>query len=131
MTSYLTTHNQYLNQIAYRELGTENTGLPLVMLTHLSATLDEWDPLFIDQLAAKNHLVVIDLPGVGASSGQVPLTIEAMADQAVKFIELRGFKKINLLGLSMGGMIAQAVAEQAPQLVERLILVGTGPRGGK
>ena len=126
MTSYLTTHNQYLNQIAYRELGTENTGLPLVMLTHLSATLDEWDPLFIDQLAAKNHLVVIDLPGVGASSGQVPLTIEAMADQAVKFIELRGFKKINLLGL-----IAQAVAEQAPQLVERLILVGTGPRGGK
>ena len=131
MTSYLTTHNQYLNQIAYRDLGTENTGLPLVMLTHLSATLDEWDPLFIDQLAAKNHLVVIDLPGVGASSGQVPLTIEAMADQAVKFIELRGFKKINLLGLSMGGMIAQAVAEQAPQLVERLILVGTGPRGGK
>ena len=106
MTSYLTTHNQYLNQIAYRELGTENTGLPLVMLTHLSATLDE-------------------------CSGQVPLTIEAMADQAVKFIELRGFKKINLLGLSMGGMIAQAVAEQAPQLVERLILVGTGPRGGK
>lgn len=69
MTSYLTTHNQYLNQIAYRELGTENAGLPLVMLTHLSATLDEWDPLFIDQLAAKNHLVVIDLPGVGASSG--------------------------------------------------------------
>ena len=131
MTSYLTTHNQYLNQIAYRELGTENAGLPLVMLTHLSATLDEWDPLFIDQLAAKNHLVVIDLPGVGASSGQVPLTIEAMTDQAVKFTELRGFKKINLLGLSMGGMIAQAVAEQAPQLVERLILVGTGPRGGK
>ena len=75
--------------------------------------------------------MVIDLPGVGASSGQIPLTIEAMADQAVKFIELRGFKKINLLGLSMGGMIAQAVAEQAPQLVERLILVGTGPRGGK
>ncbi len=81
MTSYLTTHNQYLNQIAYRELGTENAGLPLVMLTHLSATLDEWDPLFIDQLAAKNHLVVIDLPGVGASSGQVPLTIEGLIKQ--------------------------------------------------
>ena len=113
MTSYLTTHNKFIGQFAYRELGTDHDGLPLIMLTHLSATLDDWDPLFIDQLAGQNHVIAVDLPGVGASRGQVPLTIEEMASQVIEFVQLLGFSKINLLGLSMGGMIAQAVAEKS------------------
>ena len=110
MTSYLTTHNKFIGQFAYLELGTDHDGLPLIMLTHLSATLDDWDPLFIDQLAGQNHVIAVDLPGVGASRGQVPPTIEEMASQVIEFVQLLDFSKINLLGLSMGGMIAQAVA---------------------
>lgn len=131
MTSYLTTPNKFIGQFAYRELGTDHDGLPLIMLTHLSATLDDWDPLFIDQLAGQNHVIAVDLPGVGASRGQVPLTIEEMASQVIEFVQLLGFSKINLLGLSMGGMIAQAVAEKKPELINRLVLAGTGPRGGQ
>ena len=131
MTSYLTTHNKFIGQFAYRELETDHDGLPLIMLTHLSATLDDWDPLFIDQLAEQNHVIAVDLPGVGASRGQVPPTIEEMASQAIEFVQLLGFSKINLLGLSMGGMIAQAVAEKKPELINRLVLAGTGPRGGQ
>ena len=131
MTSYLTTHNKFIGQFAYRELETDHDGLPLIMLTHLSATLDDWDPLFIDQLAEQNHVIAVDLPGVGASRGHVPPTIEEMASQAIEFVQLLGFSKINLLGLSMGGMIAQAVAEKKPELINRLVLAGTGPRGGQ
>lgn len=131
MTSYLTTPNKFIGQFAYRELGTDHDGLPLILLTHLSATLDDWDPLFIDQLAGQNHVIAVDLPGVGASRGQVPLTIEEMASQVIEFVQLLGFSKINLLGLSMGGMIAQAVAEKKPELINRLVLAGTGPRGGQ
>ncbi len=131
MTSYLTTHNKFIGQFAYLELGTDHDGLPLIMLTHLSATLDDWDPLFIDQLAGQNHVIAVDLPGVGASRGQVPPTIEQMASQVIEFVQLLDFSKINLLGLSMGGMIAQAVAEKKPELINRLVLAGTGPRGGQ
>lgn len=95
MTSYLTTPNKFIGQFAYRELGTDHDGLPLIMLTHLSATLDDWDPLFIDQLAGQNH-VAVDLPGVGASRGQVPLTIEEMASQVIEFVQLLGFSTICL-----------------------------------
>lgn len=93
MTSYLTTPNKFIGQFAYRELGTDHDGLPLIMLTHLSATLDDWDPLFIDQLAGQNHVIAVDLPGVGASRGQVPLTIEEMASQVIEFVQLLGFSK--------------------------------------
>ena len=86
---------------------------------------------FIDQLAEQNHVIAVDLPGVGASRGHVPPTIEEMASQAIEFVQLLGFSKINLLGLSMGGMIAQAVAEKKPELINRLVLAGTGPRGGQ
>ena len=71
---------------------------------------------FIDQLAGQNHVIAVELPGVGASRGQVPLTIEEMASQVIEFVQLLGFSKINLLGLSMGGMIAQAVAEKKARI---------------
>lgn len=132
---YLTTKNRYLtvgkNQIAYRMLGKQSAGLPLVMLTHLAATLDEWDPKLLDLLAKDQQVVVLDLPGVGASQGKVGATISQMASQALAIIQAIGFSKINLLGLSMGGMIAQELVKLKPSLVNRLVLVGTAPRGGK
>ncbi|EMP69230.1 alpha/beta fold hydrolase [Streptococcus mutans] len=133
--SYITSKNQYItvngNKIAYRELGKGNSKPPLVMLIHLAATLDNWDPLLIDLLAAKNHVILLDLPGVGASQGKVASTISDMADQAIAIVQALGYNKINLLGLSMGGMIAQEAVRTNPRLINRLILAGTSPRGGK
>lgn len=132
--SYITTKNQYItvagNQIAYRELGKGKSKLPLVMLVHLAATLDNCDPQLLDLLAEKEHIIVLDLPGVGASQGKVAPTIPGMAEQAVAIIKALGHEKINLLGLSMGGFIAQEIVRLANSLVNRLILAGTGPRGG-
>lgn len=132
--SYITTTNQYItvvgNQIAYRELGQGQSKLPLVMLVHLGATLDNWDPKLLDLIAEQHHVIVLDLPGVGASQGKVAPTISGMAEQAVAIIKTLGYDKINLLGLSMGGFIAQEIVRFDNQLVNRLILAGTGPRGG-
>ena len=80
--SYLTTKNQYItaqgNQIAYRELGKGKSKLPLLMLVHLAATLDNWDPKLLNLIAEKHHVIVVDLPGVGASQGKVASTIPRM-----------------------------------------------------
>ena len=132
--SYITTANRYVTvadtKIAYREIGENNPGTPLVMLTHLAATLDEWDPLLLDLLAKKYRVFAIDLPGVGASEGSVGETIPKMAEQVTQIVHALGLERINLLGLSMGGMIAQEVVRLEPALVNRLILAGTGHRGG-
>ena len=133
--SYLTTKNQYItvdgNKIAYRELSKGKSKLPLLMLVHLAATLDNWDPKLLDLIAEKHYVIVVDLPGVGASQGKVAPTIPGMAEQTIDFVKALGYDKINLLGLSMGGMIAQEIIRIKPDLVNRLILAGTGPRGGK
>ncbi|MEX2785641.1 alpha/beta fold hydrolase [Streptococcus sp. H49] len=133
--SYITSKNQYImvagNQIAYRELGKGKSEFPLVMLVHLAATLDNWDPKLLDLLAEKQHIIVLDLPGVGASQGKVAPSIPEMAEQTVAIVQELGYKRINLLGLSMGGMIAQEIVRTNNSLVNRLILAGTGPRGGK
>lgn len=132
--SYITTKNNYItvagNQIAYREMGKGKSEFPLVMLIHLAATLDQWDPLLIDLLAEKQHLILLDLPGVGASQGRVAPSIPGMAEQTIDIVTAMGYQKINLLGLSMGGMIAQEIVRARPQLVNRLILSGTAFRGG-
>ncbi|KIX91122.1 alpha/beta hydrolase [Staphylococcus microti] len=132
--SYITTRNAYItvngNQIAYREIGKGKSDLPLVMLVHLAATLDNWDPKLLDLVAEENHIIVLDLPGVGASEGKVADTIPGMAVQTIEIIRALGYDKINLLGLSMGGMIAQEIIRANSNLVNRLILAGTAPRGG-
>ena len=132
--SYITTANQYItvggNQIAYRELSKGKSEIPLVMLVHLAAVLDNWDPKLLDLIAQEHHVIVMDLPGVGASQGKVADTIPGMAAQTVEIIKALGYDKINLLGLSMGGMIAQEIVRLEENLVNRLILAGTGPRGG-
>ena len=114
---------------AYRELGPK-TGVPVIFFVHLAGTLDNWDPAVIDPIAAKHHVITFDNRGVGASSGAVPDTIEAMAEDAVTFIRALGFDKVDIFSFSLGGMVAQALVVRHPELVRKLILTGTGPAGG-
>ena len=114
---------------AYRELG-PTVGVPVVFLTHLAAVLDNWDPRVVDGIAARHRVITFDNRGVGASSGSTPDTIEAMAKDAVTFVRALGLEQVDLFGFSMGGMIAQVIAADEPQLVRKLILAGTGPAGG-
>jgi pimeloyl-ACP methyl ester carboxylesterase len=114
---------------AYRELGPK-TGVPVIFITHLAAVLDNWDPRVVDGIAAHYRVITFDNRGVGASTGRTPDTIQAMANDAVSFIRALGFERVDLLGFSMGGMIAQVIAQDEPQLVRKLILAGTGPAGG-
>ncbi len=117
-------------QFAYRQLGPD-TGVPVVFLTHLAAVLDNWDPRVVDGIAAEHRVITFDNRGVGASSGSTPTTIEEMARDAVTFIRALGYEQVDLFGFSMGGMIAQVIAQEEPQLVRRMIIAGTGPAGGE
>ncbi|MFG6429571.1 alpha/beta fold hydrolase [Roseateles sp. LYH14W] len=118
-------------QFAYRELGTENRGTPLVCLIHLAAVLDNWDPRVIDGLAARHRVIAFDNRGVGASSGVPAASMEEMAHDAISFIQAMGLKQVDLFGFSMGGMVAQEIVQMAPQLVRKMIITGTGPAGGE
>jgi len=113
---------------AYRELGSSG-GVPVVFLHHLMAVLDDWDPRVIDGIAAHHRVITFDNRGVGASGGSVPATVEEMGRDAVAFIRAMGLEQVDLLGFSLGGGVAQMVTLQAPELVRRVILAGTGPRG--
>jgi len=117
-------------EFAYRQLG-PGTGVPVVFLTHLAAVLDNWDPRVVDGIAATHRVITFDNRGVGASTGSTPATIEEMARDAVTFIRALGFDQVDLFGFSMGGMIAQVIAQEEPQLVRKMILSGTGPAGGE
>jgi pimeloyl-ACP methyl ester carboxylesterase len=133
-TTWEDTPTQTINvggvEFAYRQLGPD-TGVPVIFLTHLAAVLDDWDPRVVDGIAAKHRVITFDNRGVGASSGSTPTTIEEMARDAVTFIRALGFDQVDLFGFSMGGMIAQVIAAEEPQLVRRMILAGTGPAGGE
>ncbi|WP_445028462.1 alpha/beta fold hydrolase [Streptomyces sp. SAS_270] len=115
---------------AYRDLG-PRTGMPVIFITHLAAVLDNWDPRVVDGIAAKHRVITFDNRGVGASTGVIPKTIQEMAKDAVTFIRALGFEQVDVLSFSMGGMIAQVIAQTEPQLIRRLILAGTGPAGGE
>ena len=114
---------------AYRELG-EPGGVPVVFLHHLTAVLDDWDPRVLDGVAAQHHVIAFDNRGVGATGGRVPTDIEQMGADAIAFIRALGYEQVDLIGFSLGGGVAQMVALQAPDLVRRMVLAGTGPRGG-
>ncbi|MDE8646702.1 alpha/beta hydrolase [Rhodococcus qingshengii] len=115
---------------AYRELGPKGE-IPVVFFVHLAANLDNWDPRIIDPIAKERRVITFDNRGVGASTGKVPDTIEAMADDAVTFITALGLGTVDIFSFSLGGMIAQALVLEHPELVRRLVLTGTGPAGGK
>src|SRR5437867_3112377 len=133
-TTYVNAPNRTVDvggtTFAYRELGTAS-GVPVIFLNHLAAVLDNWDPRVVDGIAARHRVIVFDNRGIGASQGSTPDSIEAMARDAVAFIRALGFEQVDLLGLSMGGFIAQVIAQKEPQLVRKIILAGTGPAGGE
>jgi pimeloyl-ACP methyl ester carboxylesterase len=118
-------------EFAYRELGKQHGGTPVVFLNHLAAVLDNWDPRVVDGIAARHHVIVFDNRGVGASTGTPSISMEQMADDAITFIKATGSRQVDLFGFSMGGMIAQEIVLKEPQLVRRMILAGTGPAGGE
>jgi pimeloyl-ACP methyl ester carboxylesterase len=115
---------------AYRDLG-PRTGVPVVLLNHWGAVLDNFDPRIVDALAEEHRVIAIDYRGIGASGGEAPVTISEMADDVIALIGALGFKKVDLLGFSLGGFVAQDVALKAPGLIRKLILTGTGPAGGE
>jgi pimeloyl-ACP methyl ester carboxylesterase len=116
---------------AFRELGKHNGGTPVVFLTHLAAVLDNWDPRVIDGIAARHRVIAFDNRGIGASSGSPWNSIEQMAADAVTFIKAMGFQQVDLVGFSLGGMVAQEIVLKEPQLVRKMVLAGTGPAGGE
>jgi pimeloyl-ACP methyl ester carboxylesterase len=115
----------------YRELGKQNGGTPVVFLTHLAAVLDNWDPRIMDGIAAKHHVIAFDNRGIGASSGSPSSSIEEMADDSITFIQAMGLQQVDLLGFSLGGMVAQEIVLKESQLVRKMVLAGTGPAGGE
>jgi pimeloyl-ACP methyl ester carboxylesterase len=117
-------------RFAYRRFGKAGA-LPLVFNQHYTGTMDYWDPLVTDGIAKNREVILFDNAGISGSSGEVPATFEEMGTNAIAFIRALGFKKVDVLGFSMGGLVAQEITLQAPELVRRLILVGTGPRGGE
>lgn len=117
-------------RFAYRRLGTPGR-TPLVLLQHFSGNIDAWDPAVVNALAADRPVIAFDNVGVGRSSGQTPDNVAAMARDAVDFINTLGMAKVDLLGFSLGGCVAQQIAAEHGQLVRKLILVGTAPRGGE
>jgi pimeloyl-ACP methyl ester carboxylesterase len=115
-------------QIGYRRVG---NGLPLLVLNGFAATSADWDPLFIDRLASSNELILLDHRGIGDSSDEgKPFDIAQLADDAAHVIEALGFERASVLGWSMGGFIAQTLAMQHPDRVDKLILLSTDPGGG-
>ncbi|AKM04616.1 MULTISPECIES: alpha/beta fold hydrolase [Burkholderia cepacia complex] len=115
---------------AYRELGSQG-GVPLILLNHWGAVLDNFDPRIVDGLASGHRVIATDYRGIGASGGSAPLTIDEMARDTIALIRKLGFEQVDLLGFSLGGFVAQDVVMKAPDLVSKLILTGTGPAGGQ
>jgi pimeloyl-ACP methyl ester carboxylesterase len=114
-------------QIAYRRIG---IGRPLIVLNGFAATSADWDPSFIEGLASSNELILIDNRGIGRSTddGQ-PFDIAKLTDDAARVIETLGIERVNVLGWSMGGFIAQTLASHHPGRINKLILLSTAPGG--
>ncbi len=114
----------------YRSFGKE-TEIPVVFLQHFTGNMDNWDPEVTNAIAANHRVILFNNRGVGSSKGTTPDNVPAMAQDAVSFIQALGYRKVNLLGFSLGGFIGQRIAADYPALVNKLILAGTGPLGGK
>ena len=114
---------------AYRRFG-RGSGLPLLSLQHFTGTLDNWDPAVTDPLASGRELILFDNAGVARSSGEVPPTIAEMARPPMDFLEALGIETCDVVGYSLGGMVALQMVQDRPSIFRRMIPVGTAPRGG-
>jgi pimeloyl-ACP methyl ester carboxylesterase len=117
-------------RFAYRRFGKPGT-IPLLLLEYFNSNMDGWDPDVTNSLAADHEVILFDNAGVGASGGKTPNIVAEMTEPCVAFCRALGLKQIHVVGFSLGGMIAQQLALEHPELVGRLILLGTGPRGGE
>ncbi|MFZ2068530.1 MAG: alpha/beta hydrolase [Xanthobacteraceae bacterium] len=118
------------NRLAYRRFGRRGD-CPLLLLNYFSAAMDDWDPKVTNGLATQREVILFDNVGVASSTGETPSTVAAMAKDCVDFCAALDLKKTDVLGFSLGGMIVQQLAFQYPDLIRRVILIGTGPRGGE
>jgi len=118
-------------RFAYRRFGTPGGTPPLVFHIHFTGTMDHWDPQVTDGFAREREVILFNNAGISSSSGEVPASIEAMADHAAAFIKALRLSQVDVLGFSLGGLVAQELALSYPTLVRRLVLVGTGPRSGE
>jgi pimeloyl-ACP methyl ester carboxylesterase len=129
-----TAQNEFLNvrdiRFAFRRLG-PTAGTPLVLLQHFTGTMDSWDPAVVNGLAKTRPIIVFNNLGVGTSTGKTPDTVEQMASDAETFIRGLGMPEVDLLGFSLGGMLAQVLAVQQPGLIRKIIIAGAAPRGGE
>jgi pimeloyl-ACP methyl ester carboxylesterase len=114
-------------EYAYRDAG--DSAVPLVLLQHFRGNLDNWDPALIDALAAERRVITFDNVGVAATTGRTPNTVEAMANDAIAFIEAMNLERIDLLGFSIGSFIAQEIALIRPDLLRRVVLASSAPQG--
>ena len=126
-TQYVETHGI---RFAYRRFGKAGS-VPLVFNMHFTGTMDHWDPRVTDAIAKDREVILFNNAGISSTSGEVPTTIEGMARNATTFIKALGLSRVDVLGFSLGGLVAQELALSEPALVRRLILVGTGPRSGE
>jgi pimeloyl-ACP methyl ester carboxylesterase len=132
--THITAPTQFIEakgiSFAYRRFG-KRTGVPLLFMQHFRGGLDHWDPAITDGFGKDRPVILFDNVGVASSSGETPVTIDAMARHARDFVGALGLSQLDLLGFSIGGYVAQSFSLQYPMLARRLVLVGTGPRGGE
>ena len=117
-------------RFTYRRFGV-GEGLPMLFCQHFTGTMDGWDPIVTNTLAQEREVILFNNQGVGSTSGKTPDNVQAMATDALSFIDALGLKRIDVLGFSLGGMVAQQITLDRPTLVRYLVLAGTGPEGGE
>ena len=112
----------------YRRFGTGGD-VPLVLCMRLRGTVDHWDPELLDALAATREVVVFDNRGTSGSTGIAPTTVDGLAEGGIAFIRALGLDRVDVMGWSLGGIVAQGITFGAPELVRRLIVAGSTPAG--
>jgi pimeloyl-ACP methyl ester carboxylesterase len=117
-------------KVTYRRFG-QRGALPLLLLNYWAANMDDWDPKITNGFAAERDVIILDYPGIGSSIGENPSTVAAMTKDFVGTCRALDLKSFDVVGFSLGGMIAQQLAFEYPDMVRRIILLGTGPRGGE
>ena len=133
--TYATVPTQFITaangiKFAYRRLGSKKE-IPIIYFNHLTANMDNCDPRIMDGMATQHEIISFDYRGVGATSGEDAKSVKDMAKDCIAFIKALGYSKIDIMAFSLGGFISQELMEMEPTLVRKIILAGTGPRGGK